>query len=195
MGLSSYCCPAKVRDEQRAGGQFIPKLMTPRDSPKVLNPISNSLLRPENLLSVLCVHVKSLQSSLTFCSPVDCNPPGSLVHGILQERILECVAMLSSRRVSGPREPGSPTLQADSLPSEPPGKPVSPLENLLKSLGNQRERFARNIGDVVWRTGFGEGSLGEGVPGGTRGKEPACQCGSRELVPGWGRSPGGGPGG
>ena len=96
--------------------------------------------------------------------------------------------MLSSRRVSGPGEPGSPTLQADSLPSEPPGKPMSPLENLL------RGRFARNIGDVVWRTGFGEGSLGEGAPGGTRGKEPACQCGSRELVPGWGRSPGGGPG-
>ena len=29
---------------------------------------------------------------LTLCDPVDCNPPGSSVHGILQARILEWVA-------------------------------------------------------------------------------------------------------
>ena len=39
--------------------------------------------------------------------------------GILQARILGCVAMPSSR---GPSQPRSPTFQADSLPSEPPGK-------------------------------------------------------------------------
>jgi len=49
--------------------------------------------------------------------------PGSSVHGILQARILEWVAMLSSRDLPNPRvEPVSPALQADSLPTEPPGK-------------------------------------------------------------------------
>ena len=50
--------------------------------------------------------------------------PGSSVHGILQARILEWVAILSSRGLPNPGiDPRSPTLQADSLPSEPPGKP------------------------------------------------------------------------
>ena len=49
--------------------------------------------------------------------------PGSSVHGILQARILEWVAMLSSRDLPDPRvEPVSPALQADSLPTESPGK-------------------------------------------------------------------------
>ena len=36
---------------------------------------------------------KSLQSSLSVCDPLDCSPPGSSVHGILQARILEWVAI------------------------------------------------------------------------------------------------------
>ena len=40
-----------------------------------------------------CMRVKSLQSCPALCDPVDCSPPGSSVHGILQERILERVAM------------------------------------------------------------------------------------------------------
>ena len=39
------------------------------------------------------MHAKSLQSCLTLCDPMDCSPPGSSVHGILQARILEWVAM------------------------------------------------------------------------------------------------------
>ena len=35
------------------------------------------------------VPTKSLQSCLTLCDPMDCSPPGSSVHGILQARILE----------------------------------------------------------------------------------------------------------
>ena len=41
----------------------------------------------------MCVHAKSLQSCPTFCDPMDCNPPGSSAHGILQARILEWIAM------------------------------------------------------------------------------------------------------
>ena len=59
-----------------------------------------------------------------FVAP-DCRPPGSFVRGILQARILEWVAMPSSRGSPQPRiEPRSPVLQADSLPSVPPGKPA-----------------------------------------------------------------------
>ena len=45
---------------------------------------------------MICVHDQLLQLCLTLCSPVDCSPPGSIVHGILQARILEWVAVPSS---------------------------------------------------------------------------------------------------
>ena len=43
----------------------------------------------ELVVMVACVHAKSLRSCLTLCDPMDCSPPGSSVHGILQARILE----------------------------------------------------------------------------------------------------------
>ena len=43
------------------------------------------------------VCVKSLQSCPTLCDPMDCSPLGSSVHGVLQARILEWVAMPFSR--------------------------------------------------------------------------------------------------
>jgi len=56
---------------------------------------------------------------------VDCNPPGSSVLGISQGRILEWVAILSPGDLPDPGiETGCPELQVDSLPSEPPGKPL-----------------------------------------------------------------------
>ena len=44
------------------------------------------------------------QSCLTLCDPMDCSPPGSSVHGILQARILECIAIPFSRGSSQPRD-------------------------------------------------------------------------------------------
>ena len=44
------------------------------------------------------------QLCLTLCDPVDCSPPGSSVHGILQARILEWVAISFSRRSLWPRD-------------------------------------------------------------------------------------------
>ena len=41
----------------------------------------------------VCVCVIVTQSCLTLCDPMDCSQPGSSVHGILQARILEWVAM------------------------------------------------------------------------------------------------------
>ena len=40
---------------------------------------------------------QSLQSCPTLCDPMDCSPPGSSIHGILQARILEGAAIPSSR--------------------------------------------------------------------------------------------------
>ena len=50
-----------------------------------------------------CVCAKLLQSHVTLCDPMDCRPPGSSVHGALQARILEWVAMPSSSGSSQPR--------------------------------------------------------------------------------------------
>ena len=42
--------------------------------------------------------------SLTLCNPMDCSPPGSSVHGILQARILEKAAVSPSRVFPRPRD-------------------------------------------------------------------------------------------
>ena len=64
------------------------------------------------------------QSCPTLCDPMDCSPPGSSVHGIFKVRILEWEPFPSPGDLLNPGiEPKSPTLQADSLPAEPPGKP------------------------------------------------------------------------
>ena len=61
-----------------------------------------SLRTPLGFLASM--HAKSFHSCPTFCDPMDCSPPGSSVHEILQARILEWVAMSSSRGSSLPRD-------------------------------------------------------------------------------------------
>ena len=64
----------------------------------------------------------------TLCDTIEVACQAPLPMGILKARILEWVAMPSSRGSSQPEvKPRSPTLQADSLPSEPPGKPLQIL--------------------------------------------------------------------
>ena len=48
--------------------------------------------------------VKVAQSCPTLCNPMDCSPPDSSVHGILQARIVEWVAVPFSREPSQPRD-------------------------------------------------------------------------------------------
>ena len=55
------------------------------------------------------------QSCPTLCNPVDCSPPGSSVHGILQARILEWVAIPFSRGSSQPRDWTGISCIADGL--------------------------------------------------------------------------------
>ena len=64
------------------------------------------------------------QSCPTLCDPVDFSPPGSSVHGILQERILKWVVISSSRRSSQPRNRTCVSCIADRLfTTEPPDIP------------------------------------------------------------------------
>ena len=51
----------------------------------------------------MCVHAKSLQSCPSLCDPMGYSPISSSVHGILQAKILEWVAISSSRGSSRPR--------------------------------------------------------------------------------------------
>ena len=66
---------------------------------------------PQNLLECVLLAMKVsewvsevAQSCLTLCDPMDCSLPGSSVHGILQARILEWVAISFSRGSSRPRD-------------------------------------------------------------------------------------------
>ena len=83
--------------------------------------------------------VKVAQLCLTLCDPMDYT-----VHGIIQANILECVAIPFSRNLPNPGiEPRSSTLQEDSLPVRPPGKPkntgvssLSLLQGLFPTQGS-----------------------------------------------------------
>ena len=76
----------------------------------------------------VCVCV-CIQLGLTLCNLMNCSPPGSSVHGIFQARILEWVAISSSRGIFPTQRLNRGILgllhrQADSLPLAPPGKPL-----------------------------------------------------------------------
>ena len=76
----------------------------------------------------VCVYTKSLQSCPTLCDPMDCSPPSSSVHGILQARILEWVAMPSSRGSSQPRDQTRVSyISCIGRREAPPGKPLTVL--------------------------------------------------------------------
>ena len=65
--------------------------------------------------------IEVTQSCPTLCDPVGCSLPGSSVHGIFKARVLEWVAVsFSGDLPNSGIELGSPTLQADTLPSETP---------------------------------------------------------------------------
>ena len=72
----------------------------------------------------MLVLVTRLSCEFKSCEFMDCSLPGSSVHGILQARLLKWVAIPFLGYLPNPGiESRSPSLQADSLQSEPPGKP------------------------------------------------------------------------
>ena len=78
----------------------------------------------------MCVLV--IQSCLTLCNPMDCSLPGSSVHGILQARILEWVAISFSNLIQCPQQNNSPAAKSlqlcptlcDPIDGSRPGSPV-----------------------------------------------------------------------
>ena len=70
------------------------------------------------------VKVLVAQLCWTVCNTMDCSLSGSSVHGILQAKILEGLHFPTLGDLPDPGiKNWSVALQADSLPSEPPGNP------------------------------------------------------------------------
>ena len=83
-----------------------------------------------------CMLSKLFQSRPTLAGPMDCSPRVSSVHGLLQTRILEWVAISSSRALPKPhiklKSPKALVFQKDPLPLAPPGKPINYAQKSLK---------------------------------------------------------------
>ena len=84
--------------------------------------------------------MQSLQACPTLHDPMGCSPPGSSDHGILQARILEWVAMPSSRGSSWPRDQTqvscSSCIAGEFLTPEPPGKYGPTMLQLKKKINS-----------------------------------------------------------
>ena len=96
------------------------------------------------------------QSRPTFYNRMDYSSSGSSVHGICPEKILEWVAMPSSRGLSDPgiepTFPVSPALQADSLPLSHLGSHT--MFKILVFISRPRGRHRRDLGREMSLTGF-----------------------------------------
>ena len=91
---------------------------------KLLNLIAIFMVWGQNRVEIKYSTCLIAQSCPILCDPVDCSPPGSSVHGILQARILEWIAISFSKGSSQPKDRTHIlSLVADSLPAEPSGKP------------------------------------------------------------------------
>ena len=95
-----------------------------------------------------CACMLSHFSHFWLFNAVDCSPPGSSVHGILQARTLEWVVS-SSRRSSPPRDQTHVSCflcwQASSSPFVPPGKPMETVWRFLKHW-----KWEWNYGNSCW---------------------------------------------
>ena len=90
--------------------------------------------------TIICayVHAKSLQSCPALRNSMHCNPPGSSVHGILQAKILEWIAMPSSRGSSQPRDQTCAScscyIAGGFFTTEPLGKPKTVTASICSML-------------------------------------------------------------
>ena len=95
------------------------------------------LLFTSHVLMRACVCAESLQSCPTLCDPMDCRPPDSSVHGILQARILEWLSFPSPSCVAAAAKSlqSCPTL-CDPIDGSPSGSPVPRIlqERILEAV-------------------------------------------------------------
>ena len=97
---------------------------------KLMHSLENSNLKLYHYQSYTCVSVPA-QSPPTLCNPMDCSPPGSSVHRILEARILEQVAISSSRGSSQPRD--QTVVPCRCFTAEPSGKPIITSRTITQS--------------------------------------------------------------
>ena len=99
---------------------------------------------------------KSLQLCPTLCNPMDYSPPGPSVHGILQARILEWVAISSSRGSSRPWNPTHVSCVSSTdrqiFTTEPPRKSqyASRTTQTIFSWQKKNIHFCIHATDVYW---------------------------------------------
>ena len=80
---------------------------------------------------IIMLKVLVTQSCLTLCTRMECSPPGSFVHGILQARILEGAAIFFFQGIFPTKGLNLGLLHCrQTLPSEPPGSPIIRLYDL-----------------------------------------------------------------
>ena len=122
--LQLILCPySNAKHDHNALFSVLSKICCVYLSPITMQNHSSHRLFPQFCVCV-CVCVVVALSSPILSNSMDCSPPGSPVHGILQARILEWVSISYFRDLPDPgREPRSPVLHRDSLMSEPPEKP------------------------------------------------------------------------
>ena len=103
--------------------------------------------------SLLCLVTQSCPTLVQVtCDSMDCSPPGSSVHGDSPGKNtgVYCHALLQGNLPNPGSEPRSPTLQVDSLPSEPPGKPKNPRVYRLSVLQAFFPTHESNWGLLHW---------------------------------------------
>ena len=126
-----------------------------------------NLVTPEQSAALL-TWTEVAQSCPTLCDPLDWSPPGSSVLGIFQAKILEWVPFPSPEDLPDPAvEPGSPALQADALPSEPPLR----TQNLANRPSNE----------MCWKNRWR--SLGKGLAHSRRSSMAALTTVERKPTP------------
>ena len=79
-------CSHEIKRHLILGGKVMTNLDSMLKSRDITLPTKAYIVKSESESEVT-------QSCLTLCDPMDCSPPGSSVHGILQARILEWVAL------------------------------------------------------------------------------------------------------
>ena len=105
----------------------------------------------------LCVGVcgcSIFQSCPTLCNPADCSPPGSSVHGILQVRMLEWLAISFSRGASQPRDGNCVScnsfIAGGFFTAEPPGKPIiSYSHQVIQQIFRTYSSYTENVYTVI----------------------------------------------
>ena len=129
----------------------------------------------------------------TLSNPMDCSLPGSSVHGILQARVLEWVAIaFSSTRLA----PGKTLEQVHILNHH---QPKQYLLALCEDSTHFTGKYFFSIYSVpVFQTtdwcqwpNWRKSLPSESFPGGSDGRESACNTGDPGSIPRSGRSPGG----